>query len=221
MQFRLDAVEVEALKEAERVRLVELYAIEHAAYGEGFLAVAGVDEVGRGALAGPVSAGACILPRGPLVEFLNDSKKLTAARRSSVARAIRQIAISWSVAHVDPAEVDRVGISEALRTAMRAAVSGLSTSPDLVLLDGRPIGLGLAERAVVKGDATIAAIAAASVLAKVERDGLMVELDATYPGYGLASNKGYGSAGHIEAIRQLGLSPVHRRTFCGNFLPKS
>lgn len=207
------------MKEVERIRLVELYSVERESYETGFLAVAGVDEVGRGSLAGPVSAGACILPRGPLIEHLNDSKKLSPKRRESVAEAVRQVATSWAVAHVDSADVDRIGISEALRIAMRDALSQLSPTPDLVLLDGRPLGLGFHERTIVKGDATIAAISAASVLAKVERDRLMVELGERFPGYGLDTNKGYGSAAHIDAIRAIGLSPVHRRSFCTNFLP--
>lgn len=205
------------MKEAERIRLTALYSAERDAYDSGYISVAGVDEVGRGSLAGPVSAGACILPRGPLIEFLNDSKKLAAKRRESVAEAVRHIAISWAVAHVDACEVDRIGISEALRVAMREALGKLDPTPDLVLLDGRELGLGFHERTIIKGDATIAAISAASVVAKVERDRMMVELDERYPGYGFASNKGYGSAAHIEAIRADGLTPVHRRSFCTNF----
>lgn len=205
------------MKEAERIRLTALYAAEREAYDTGYVAIAGVDEVGRGSLAGPVSAGACILPRGPLIEFLNDSKKLTPKRRDSIAHAVRQIAVSWSVAHVEPDEVDRIGISEALRVAMRDALGQLTPTPDLVLLDGRELGLGLNERTIIKGDSLIAAISAASVIAKVERDRLMVELDERYPGYGFASNKGYGSAAHIAAIRANGMTPAHRRSFCTNF----
>lgn len=202
------------MKEAERIRLTELYAIEAEAYGQGIAVVAGIDEVGRGALAGPVSAGACVLPRGPFIEYLNDSKKLSPKRREQVSASIKAVATAWSVAHVQAARVDEVGIVGALKDAMRQAVAGLGVAPGLVLLDGNPIGLGMSERSIVKGDALVACIAAASVLAKVERDALMVDLDERYPGYGFATNKGYGALAHTQAIERLGLTAVHRRSFC-------
>ena len=205
------------MKETERLRLVELYTIEGEAYAGGVVAVAGVDEVGRGALAGPVSAGACVLPRGPLIEFLNDSKKLSAVRREQVAASVRAVATAWSVAHVEPGVIDELGIVGALKSAMRTAVRNLGLVPDLVLLDGNPLGLGLSERTIVRGDAQVACIAAASVLAKVERDALMVRLDESFPGYGFASNKGYGAEVHIRAIEERGLSAAHRRSFCSRW----
>jgi ribonuclease HII len=187
------------------------------------VAVAGVDEVGRGALAGPVSAGACVLgaaavrDAGAYVRWLNDSKQLSARRREEVAGVLREVAQSYSVAHVAPEVIDSEGLMVALRRAMTEAVAGLDVVPDVVALDGRPLGLFAHEDAIVKGDGKVACIAAASVLAKVERDALMVAYAQDYPGYGFEGHKGYGSSAHIECLTKQGLSPLHRRSFCQNF----
>jgi ribonuclease HII len=176
---------------------------------------AGVDEAGRGPLAGPVCAAAVILdPKRP-IEGLNDSKKLSAKRREELAVLIRERAEAWSVAWGSVEEIDAINILQATMAAMRRAVAGLSVRPRLVIVDGNrvPEGLGVPAVALVKGDARAAAISAASILAKTSRDALMRELDEKYPGYGFARHAGYGTAAHIEAIRRLGISPVHRKTF--------
>jgi len=207
-------------KEEERLRA--LFAYERELYAAGALVVVGVDEVGRGPLAGPVSAGACVLDPATPVPFLNDSKKLSEKRREEVAAYLREHARAWYVAHVPAEVIDDQGIVPALKQAMRAAVAGLRSTfdlaPDNILLDGRPLALWPQEQAVIKGDGKIACIAAASVLAKVERDALMRAAELQYPGYGFAHNKGYGTAEHGAAIRSQGLTPFHRRSFCGEFI---
>ena len=202
------------MKPEERERLEQLYELERELASAGYAVVAGVDEVGRGPIAGPVTAAACILPPHPVIEMLNDSKKLTVLRRDRVAAAVRTVAVSYAVAHIGADVVDEIGIVPALRRAMLTALDGLSVPPSSILLDGNDIGLGRGEQPIVRGDARVACIAAASVLAKVARDALMVELDSQYPQYGFAGNKGYGSAAHIEAIRHHGLTPQHRQSFC-------
>lgn len=176
--------------------------------------MAGVDEAGRGPLAGPVVAAAVVLDRGCRIPGLQDSKRLSARQREEVAEAIRRRAVSWAVAQATVEEVDRLNVLHAARLAMRRAVEALGVRPSVVLVDG---GWGLAvdlpQRTVVGGDAAVACIAAASVLAKVERDRIMAELDRAYPGYGFAQHKGYACPAHLEALRRLGPSPVHRRSF--------
>jgi ribonuclease HII len=208
---RLDA----SRRESER--LETLYSLEDTLRGDGHVLVCGVDEVGRGALAGPLTAGACILPGSPRIPGLNDSKPLSPAQRADLAARIRQVAVAVSVAHVSAAEVDGLGVTAALRRAMRLSVEGLRAAPDKVVIDGLPLHLGLDETNVVKGDSVVAAIAAASVVAKVERDALMVELAADFPQFEFERNKGYGAPEHIEAIRSNGLCSIHRRSFCRNF----
>ena len=138
-----------------------------------------------------------------------------------MAASIRTVAIAYSVFHIGPEVIDSQGIVPALRLAMIGALDGLDNLPGTILVDGNEIGLGRGERSIVKGDSLVACIAAASVLAKVERDALMVELGAQFPGYGLESNKGYGSAAHMQAIRDNGLTPIHRRSFCSRISPGS
>ena len=180
--------------------------------------VVGVDEVGRGAIAGPLTVAAVCLPREPVVWGINDSKQLTPARREALAARIAEVAVAVGIAHVEPASIDAVGMAASLRLAMARAVADTGLDPDCVLIDGNPVHAHPAEKCLVKGDARIAAIAAASIVAKVTRDALMVALDEEYPGYHLAECKGYGSAEHIAAIREKGLSPIHRVSFCGNFV---
>ena len=205
-------------KEQEQERLRALFAYEKELHAGGALIIVGVDEVGRGPLAGPVSAGACVLDPDIEIPYLNDSKKLSEKRREEVAALLREQALAWHVAHVAAEIIDARGIMGALRQAMREAVAGLALEPDVVLLDGRPLALWPQETAIVKGDGKIACIAAASVLAKVERDALMRTADQDYPGYGFAHNKGYGTAEHAAAIHKCGLTPLHRRSFCGEFI---
>lgn len=199
--------------ELEQGRLMRLCAEECRLMDSGVLVVAGVDEVGRGALAGPVSAGACVFDRDVHLEGLDDSKVLTRQTRERLHAEIQRAARAVAVGHAEPSEIDRIGIVGATILAMRRAIEGLGLPVGHVLVDGREVDLGLPTTAIVRGDATVRAIAAAAVYAKVTRDALMAELDSAYPGYGLADNKGYGSAEHRAAIAALGPSPVHRRSF--------
>jgi ribonuclease HII len=175
---------------------------------------AGVDEAGRGPLAGPVVAAAVILGPEHGIRGLADSKKLSASRREGLAAEIRGRALAWCVASAEVEEIDRLNILRATLLAMQRAVAGLPTVPNVVLVDGNQAPtLDVAVRTVVKGDATVAAISAASILAKVDRDRRMVELDRRFPGYGLAQHKGYPTAAHVAALERLGASPVHRQSF--------
>lgn len=178
------------------------------------LLVAGVDEAGRGPLAGDVIAGAVILDPARPVAGLRDSKKLSHARRAQLAAAVREAALAWAIGRASVAEIDRLNILQASLLAMHRAVQALATAPQFVLVDGnRCPPWQLPSLAVVGGDDLVAAISAASVLAKVERDAEMVALDVRYPGYGFAAHKGYPTAEHLAALRRLGASPVHRRSF--------
>ena len=179
--------------------------------------VIGIDEVGRGAVAGPLTVAAVALPASPLIEGLDDSKKLSAARREELADTIHSVALAIGIAHVEPQRIDSLGMARALRIAMLEALAATKLEPDLLLLDGNPMGLHPAEQAIIKGDASVACIAAASIVAKVARDAIMITLDSACPGYDLAHNKGYASAAHIKAIQEQGTSCEHRKTFCQNF----
>jgi ribonuclease HII len=183
---------------------------------EGFLVVAGLDEVGCGALCGPVIAGAAILGERFDTRGLDDSKRLTERQRRRMDERIRTHAVAFALGVAEVDEIDRLNILRATHLAMRRALLALPVKPDLVLVDGRPVGvLGVSERAIVKGDALSVSIAAASIVAKVARDGIMRECDLRYPGYGLAHNVGYASEAHRDALRRLGPSAIHRRSFAG------
>ena len=189
--------------------------LEAEARNAGYRIVAGVDEVGRGALCGPVFAAAVVLADDTDTSGINDSKRLTAKRRELLSERIRRTSRAWAVGAADAGDVDTLGIVAATHLAMRRAIAGLGLRPDLLLVDGFAIAeLPIPQWPVIKGDARSASIAAASIVAKVSRDALMRDLDATYPGYGLARNKGYGSQQHCDALGRLGLSPIHRRSFC-------
>ena len=203
-------------EQAERDRVLGMYALQQNIAGGGV--AIGVDEVGRGAIAGPLTVGAVVLPDEPVVWGINDSKQLTPARREVLAARIAEVAVAIGIAHIEPAAIDAVGMATALRMAMAQAIDQCGIDPDAVIIDGNPVHVHPRERNVVKGDAAVACIAAASIVAKVTRDELMVALDDEYPGYHLAACKGYASAEHIEAIRERGLSKIHRVSFCGNFL---
>jgi ribonuclease HII len=198
-----------------RERLDPDHAEERALRDLGFRHIAGIDEVGRGCLAGPVVAGAVILPTGWIPGGLRDSKLLTAEARERLDVEIRARAIAWAVAFVGPEIIDRINILQATLLATQLAAGRLTVRPDALLFDGS-LGLQdlhLPQRVVVDADRLCASVAAASVVAKVARDRLMVELDGLYPGYGLASNKGYAAPEHRAGLAALGLTPVHRRTF--------
>jgi ribonuclease HII len=188
--------------------------LEHAARKTGAMRIAGLDEVGRGPLFGPVVAAAVILPLGCHLSGLTDSKKLSEKKRTEFDREIRANAVAWAIASVDAETIDRIDIRKASLLAMRLAVQQLALSPDYLLVDGRDtIDWPCPQQAVIRGDATSLSIAGASVLAKVYRDRLLVELDREFPGYGLASHKGYGCPKHLAALARLGPTPLHRRSF--------
>jgi ribonuclease HII len=190
------------------------WTLEETARQQGALRIAGLDEVGRGPLFGPVVAAAVILAAGTRLDGLNDSKKLSEKKRNALDIEIRANAVCWAIAEVDAETIDRINIRQASLLAMRLAVEQLALSPDYLLIDGRDtIDWHCPQQAVIHGDATSVSIAAASVLAKVYRDRLLVELDSQYPGYGLKSHKGYGSAAHLEALERLGPTPLHRKSF--------
>lgn len=204
---------------AERERVEGMYARMRELGGAGV--VVGVDEVGRGSVAGPLTVCAVCLPDEPRIRGVNDSKQLSPARREMLAVRIAETARAIGICHIPPERIDAIGMARSLREAVAGAVADTGLAPDCVLMDGNPLGAVPNERDVVHGDATVACIAAASIVAKVTRDELMVELDAEYPGYHLARSKGYASPEHIQAIRERGLTPVHRVSFCGNFLETS
>jgi len=189
---------------------------EDEARAAGHAVVAGVDEVGRGALCGPVVAAAVVLGDGFDTTGLDDSKRLTRRQREALAERVRAGARAWATGRADPGEIDRVNILQATLRAMRRALEGLSVRPDLVLVDALTIpGFDAEQRPIVKGDALSVSIAAASILAKVERDALMRTLDHEHPGYGIAHNMGYASEDHRDALRRMGPSAIHRRSFHG------
>lgn len=191
-----------------------LWEIENEYYDKGYTLVCGVDEAGRGPLAGPVCAGACILPKGLEIEGLNDSKKLTDRKRRMLYDIITEQAVAWAVCMVDEKTIDEINILQATYQAMRGAVAGLRQQPDFVLVDGnRDPSVGIPTLTVVKGDARCANIAAASILAKVTRDRYMEEMAERYPGYGFEIHKGYGTKAHYEALAAKGPCEIHRRTF--------
>jgi ribonuclease HII len=188
--------------------------LEEAARRRGSLCIAGLDEVGRGPLFGPVVAAAVILPKGCHLKGLTDSKKLTEKQRNRLDSEIRLNAIAWAIAAVDAETIDRINIRQASLLAMRLAVQQLTLAPDYLLIDGRDtIDWPCPQQSVIHGDAISLSIAAASVLAKVHRDRLLVELDQEFPGYGLANHKGYCSRQHIEALARLGPTPLHRKSY--------
>ena len=193
------------------------HSFEDAARAKGFALVCGVDEAGRGPLAGPVCAAAVILPPGCEIDGLNDSKKLTEKKREALFPVIQQQALAWSVAYAEVEEIDSLNILQATFLAMRRAVEGLSLPADYALIDGNRLPpLAIPGETVVKGDSRSMSIAAASVLAKVSRDHVMLDLDRQYPQYAFAQHKGYGTALHYEKIKEHGVSPVHRLTFLKN-----
>ncbi len=204
--------------EKERIRLSEMRMYEQK-YSE-FQYICGIDEAGRGPLAGPVVAAACILPADCEILYLNDSKKLSEKRRELLFEEIKEKAISYGIGVISEQDIDEINILQATFKAMRLAVSQLAISPELVLVDGsmRIPDMTIRQIPIVKGDARSVSIAAASILAKVTRDHLMIGYADLYPGYGFERNKGYGSAEHIAAIKSLGPCDIHRRTFIKNFI---
>lgn len=184
---------------------------------EGCALICGIDEAGRGPLAGPVVAGAAILPKDQVILYLNDSKKLSEKRREELFFEVKEKAVSWSVGIVSPERIDEINILQATYEAMRQAIKGLHAVPDILLNDAVTIpGIEIPQVPIIKGDAKSVSIAAASILAKVTRDHMMVEYDKVFPEYGFAKHKGYGTAAHTAAIREFGPTPIHRMTFLKN-----
>ena len=206
----------EKLKERLNIMLTH----ERRLWESGRSYIAGVDEVGRGPLAGPVVAAAVILPQDFDVLGIDDSKKLSPKKREELFDIIREKALAWSVGWVGPERIDEINILEATKEAMTQAVQGLSLQPDHVLIDGNFTvrALALPQTAIVKGDANSTSIAAASILAKVTRDRYMEEMDSVYPGYAFASNKGYGTKAHYDGLKAQGPTPIHRKTFISDYL---
>ena len=199
------------LRLLKRLRCTLKY--EKLAWASGAKAVAGVDEVGRGSLFGPVVAAAVVLDSGYRIRGLRDSKLLPAERREILAQRIREHAVEWAVAAVDAARIDQINIYQASRVAMQDAVSLLSSAADHLLVDAMRLDCDLPQHAIIHGDALSASIAAASILAKVERDRMISEWDPVFPVYGLRSNKGYSTPHHLAALREHGPSPLHRQSF--------
>lgn len=187
---------------------------ENEAKADGFNIVCGIDEAGRGPLAGPVCAAAVILPEGCIIEGVNDSKKLTEKKRERLFDVIKETALAYSIATADEKEIDEINILQATYLAMNRAFRGLSIKPDMALVDGnRDPNLGIPTRTIVKGDANSMSIAAASILAKVTRDRFMLEMDKKYPEYQFAKHKGYGTKLHYEMLDKYGASEIHRMSF--------
>lgn len=186
--------------------------------------IVGLDEVGRGPLAGPLAVGAVVLPREPIIEGLNDSKKITPEKREDIAAIVKEKAAAWSVQYIEADHIDACGMTASLVVAFRRAIAAIEEQgikPDVVLLDGNPLHLDPREVNVIKGDARCASISAASIIAKVDRDALMCRYAEQYPEYHFDSCKGYHSEEHAEAIRRYGLSPIHRKSFCTAFMQET
>ncbi len=211
---RLKKQQEKLAAELDRLENMRLYEKKYESCG----LICGIDEAGRGPLAGPVVAGAVILPRDCQILYLNDSKKLTARRRELLYEEIMEKALAVGTGVVSHARIDEINILQATYEAMRQAIENLGMAPDILLNDAVTIPeVTLKQVPIIKGDAKSVSIAAASVIAKVTRDHMMVEMDQKYPGYGFASNKGYGSAAHIASIREMGPCEIHRKTFIRNF----
>lgn len=203
--------------ERERVRTeqLKLYEREYSDYAF----ICGVDEVGRGPLAGPVVAGAVILPKDCDILYINDSKQLSEKKREELYEVIMERAVTCAVGYASPERIDEINILQATYEAMREAIGKLSPRPDILLNDAVTIpGVAVRQIPIIKGDAKSISIGAASIIAKVTRDRLMVEYDSVFPEYGFAANKGYGSAAHIEALKKYGPTSIHRRSFIGHFV---
>lgn len=202
-------------KELERIEKLKRYEKEYAAYGS----ICGIDEAGRGPLAGPVVAGAVILPKNCDILYINDSKKLSEKKREELYDIIMEKAVAVGIGYSTPERIDEINILQATYEAMREAIFRLSVSPDLLLNDAVTIPeVSIKQVPIIKGDAKSISIGAASIMAKVTRDRLMIQYDSVFPEYGFASNKGYGAQAHIEALKKFGPCPIHRKTFITHFV---
>ena len=201
-------------KKAERAaHFEEMQSFERAAQQKGYRMIAGIDEVGRGPLAGPVVAAAVILPEGLEDIGLDDSKKLSAKRREEIFEMIKEQAVAIGIGIVDAFTIDKINIYEASKVAMKRAIELLPEQPDYLLIDAMRLDTGIPQEGIIKGDAKSISIAAASIVAKEVRDQMMKDYEQLYPGYGFAQNSGYGTKAHIEGLEKLGPTPIHRMTF--------
>ena len=208
------------MKEKEEERLHLLKEEEEKLYNTGLNYICGIDEAGRGPLAGPVVVGAAILPKNSFIEGVNDSKKVSEKKREILYEKITEEAIAWSVGIIDQKMIDEVNILNATKLGVTEALTKLKKKPELILVDAlqNMDTLGINYKSIIKGDAKCYCIAAASVIAKVTRDRIMRQWDEVFPEYGFAKHKGYGTKAHIEAIKQYGICPLHRKTFVKNFI---
>lgn len=208
------------MKEREIERLNKLKEFEKKLYEDGVKYIAGIDEAGRGPLAGPVVIGCVIMTPESFIEYVNDSKKVSETKREMLYEKITSEAIAWSTGIVDEKEIDELNILNATKKALTEAIDKLEVKPDVILVDAldKIDTKGIKYISVIKGDAKIYSISAASIIAKVTRDRIMKEYDEVYPEYGFAGHKGYGTAKHIQAIKEHGICPLHRKTFTKNFL---
>ena len=214
-QERMEKQAARLAKERKRLEAMSVYEKQYASC----LAICGIDEVGRGPLAGPVVAGAVILPRDTEILYLNDSKKLSEKKREALYDEIMEKAVAVGIGMTSPARIDEINILQATYEAMRMAIDKLQVRPDLLLNDAVTIpDVEISQVPIVKGDAKSISIAAASIVAKVTRDRMMKEYEEIFPGYDFASNKGYGTKAHIQALKTLGPCVIHRRSFIGNFV---
>ena len=210
------------MKEKELERLTEIKKIDNSVYDEGYEYICGIDEAGRGPLAGPVVVAAVIMPKDSMIEGVNDSKKVSEKKREKLYDLITEEAIAYGVGIVDQNEIDRINILNATKAGLTEAVKSLKQKPDVILVDALTNidTEGIQYRSIIKGDAKSYNIAAASIIAKVTRDRIMREWDKIYPQYGFEKHKGYGTAAHIAAIKEYGLCPLHRLSFVKNIVDK-
>ena len=197
----------------EELRLEQMLRYEKDLYQAGYQAIAGIDEVGRGPLAGPVVAAAVILPPGCKIKGLNDSKKIPKKKHQDIYRAVMDKALAVGVGLIDNEIIDQVNIYEATKLAMKEALSKLCLKPDYLLIDAMKLDIDILQESIIKGDANSLSIAAASIVAKVTRDKLMADYDKEYPGYDFAQNAGYGTKSHLQGLERNGVTPIHRKTF--------
>lgn len=206
------------MKEKEEQRLTELKKIENEIYKTGVQTICGIDEAGRGPLAGPVVVAAVIMPKDSFIEGVNDSKKVSEKKREALYEQITDEAIAWGVGIIDQKEIDEINILNATKKGLTTAIKELKVKPDRIIVDAldKIDTLGIPYTPIIKGDAKCYSIAAASIIAKVTRDRIMRQWDEIYPMYGFEKHKGYGTAMHMQAIRKYGLCPIHRRSFTKN-----
>ena len=208
------------MKEKEQERLEKLKEIEKELYIKGAQKICGIDEAGRGPLAGPVVIAAVIMPEDSMIEGINDSKKVSEKKREKLYDEITQSAIAWGVGIIEQKEIDDINILNATKKGLTNALVNLSEKPDIILVDALTgiDTLGIPYQSIIKGDAKSYSIAAASIIAKVTRDRIMRQWDEIYPEYGFEKHKGYGTKAHIDAIKNIGICPIHRKTFVKNFI---